>query len=228
MKTAVMTFGRMNPPTRGHFKLIKKMKEESGFVWVFLSSRQDNDRNPLSHEEKSHLLYSSRCMKGVGIGPSGCTNIFQALEYLDSLDYERVIIYAGSDRVGEFEGKFEKYNGKDFTFQEIIVKSAGDRSEDEYSATRAREAARKGDLDEYFDITSDISGFSLIRNIYGMNEYTPGSLVYWEHPSGISAKTHLSGWRINEHGEVYIVEGNNHSSLKLCDLDVFEMYYHMG
>ena len=225
MKTAVMTFGRMNPPTRGHLKLIERMKKENGFVWVFLSSRQDADRNPLSHEEKSRILYSNRRMKNVEIGPSECTNIFQALKYLDSLDYDRVIIYAGSDRVSEFDGKFEKYNGKDFTFQEIIVKSAGDRSEDSYSSTRARDAARKGDLDEYFEITRDMAGFSLIRNIYGMNEYTPGSLVHWVHPNGISANCHLSGWHIDEHGDVYIVDRDGRSSLKLCDLDVFEMSY---
>ena len=54
--TAVIAFGRMNPPTVGHEKLINKVINEAisrgGDPLVYLSKTQDSDKNPLSYDQK--------------------------------------------------------------------------------------------------------------------------------------------------------------------------------
>ena len=59
-KHHVMTFGRMNPPTTGHLKLIHKVKEvadkNNASHTVVASHSQDSKKNPLSGEQKvKHL-----------------------------------------------------------------------------------------------------------------------------------------------------------------------------
>ena len=56
----VMAFGRMNPPTTGHLKLIDKVKSVAqkvgGKHTVIVSHSQDTKKNPLSGEQKvKHL-----------------------------------------------------------------------------------------------------------------------------------------------------------------------------
>jgi hypothetical protein len=51
----------MNPPTPGHFGLIKKMFEEAiqhdvKKIYIILSSKTDDIKNPLEPEEKKYLL----------------------------------------------------------------------------------------------------------------------------------------------------------------------------
>jgi cytidyltransferase-like protein len=55
-KHHVMTFGRMNPPTTGHLKLINKVKEvadkHNASYSVIVSHSQDSKKNPLSSEQQ--------------------------------------------------------------------------------------------------------------------------------------------------------------------------------
>ena len=48
--TLTLGFGRFNPPTAGHEKLLDKIKDtaEGGSYTVYPSHSQDNDKNPLS------------------------------------------------------------------------------------------------------------------------------------------------------------------------------------
>ena len=50
--TAVMAFGRMNPPTIGHAKLVDAIKSQSGDPFIFLSQSQKPKTDPLSFEDK--------------------------------------------------------------------------------------------------------------------------------------------------------------------------------
>ena len=59
----IITVARMNPPTSGHFELIQKMFEEAILynvkkIYIILSSKTDNVKNPLKPEEKKYLLES--------------------------------------------------------------------------------------------------------------------------------------------------------------------------
>ena len=62
-KTAVLTFGRMNPPTIGHEvlaqKVIKTARQSSGTPLIFLSHSSDPKKNPLSYEEKVRLAQAA-------------------------------------------------------------------------------------------------------------------------------------------------------------------------
>ena len=53
-KTAYWTFGRMNPPTIGHLKLLDTLAKKAGKnpVKVFVSQSQDKKKNPLSYTDK--------------------------------------------------------------------------------------------------------------------------------------------------------------------------------
>ena len=59
-KTAVFTFGRFNPPTIGHQKLLQAVlrtaKSEGGKPFIFGSHSQDKKKNPLSYKEKEECL----------------------------------------------------------------------------------------------------------------------------------------------------------------------------
>ena len=60
LKTAVFAFGRMNPPTMGHAKLIAKViavaKKEGGTPMVYPSKTEDKKSNPLSFRTKVKVL----------------------------------------------------------------------------------------------------------------------------------------------------------------------------
>ena len=60
-KIAVFAFGRMNPPTIGHKKLVDKMAGYPGDHFLFLSHTQKPKTDPLSFAEKVFLkMVSSR------------------------------------------------------------------------------------------------------------------------------------------------------------------------
>ena len=55
-RTAVLAFGRMNPPTRGHQLIIDKINDTArmygGTPMLFLSHSNDSKKNPLSYDIK--------------------------------------------------------------------------------------------------------------------------------------------------------------------------------
>jgi hypothetical protein len=54
----------------------------------------------------------------------------QILKDLEKEGYKKAIMFAGSDRVPEFKALLNKYNGKEYNFDEIQVISAGERDPD--------------------------------------------------------------------------------------------------
>jgi len=58
--TAVFAFGRFNPPTIGHQKLLNKVvstaQQVDGKGYVFLSQKQNNKTDPLSFQEKQSYI----------------------------------------------------------------------------------------------------------------------------------------------------------------------------
>jgi nicotinic acid mononucleotide adenylyltransferase len=150
--TAVMAFGRMNPPTIGHAKLVDAIKSQSGDPFIFLSQSQKPKTDPLSFEDK--LRYANTFFPGVTIGHPEVKTIIQALQKVESLGYQDLIYVAGSDRVQAFDELLNKYNGKDFTFKSIKVVSAGERDPDAdgaegMSASKMRQAAVDNDIESF-------------------------------------------------------------------------------
>jgi nicotinic acid mononucleotide adenylyltransferase len=149
-KTAVVSWGRMNPPTIGHEKLANKVastaKANNAVPIVYLTHSQDAKKNPLSYEDKYMF---ARAAFGSMMQKSNAKTIIQVMQELQK-KFTDVILVAGADRVKEFETLLNKYNGKDFTLNSIKVVSAGERDPDAegvegMSASKMRAAAAAGD-----------------------------------------------------------------------------------
>lgn len=148
-KVAVFTFGRMNPPTAGHKKVIDKVMHlgSEGDHIVFLSQTQDKKKNPL--DWKTKVAFVKEMFPGIKVANAPeAKSPFQALEWLEKQGYTDVKVVVGSDRVEEFTTRMTPY-AKDM-FNSFEVVNAGSRDPDAegvsgMSATKAREAAVAGD-----------------------------------------------------------------------------------
>ena len=153
-KTAVFAFGRMNPPTIGHAKLVDVIKGQPGDPFLFLSHTQDSKKNPLTFAEK--VFFARKCFgQGITIGHDGVRTIIDCCKFLYSRKYTDLIYVAGDDRVKDFDTLLNKYNGgEDYTFNSINVISAGQRDPDAegaegMSASKMKQAAVDGDLQSF-------------------------------------------------------------------------------
>ena len=137
-KVVYFTFGRMNPPTIGHGKLLDVLAAKSGRnpYKVFLSQSQDSKKNPLSYSDKIKSIRKMFPKHARNIMIS--KNIKTAMDILSTLydqGFRKVAMVVGSDRVIEFETLLNKYNGKEarhgfYNFMDIKVISAGERDPD--------------------------------------------------------------------------------------------------
>ena len=157
-KTIAFTFGRFNPPTIGHLKLMDKVKSASSDYKIYLSRSEDSKKNPLGARQKLTLMkkmFRTHASK-IEINPSN--NVLDILVKLYDT-HHRVIMVVGSDRVREFNTLLNKYNNVKsrhgyYYFEDIKVVSAGDRDPDAegaagMSASKMRAAAAKGDLEAF-------------------------------------------------------------------------------
>jgi nicotinic acid mononucleotide adenylyltransferase len=146
-KIAAFAYGRMNPPTTGHKKLIDVISTQPGDHFLFLTHTQDAKSNPLSFADK--LDYAEKMFPSIKVGDAGVKTIIDAMQKLQSMGYKDIIYVAGSDRVQQFDELLNKYNGKDYQFNSIRTVNAGMRDPDAegaagVSASRAREYAVQG------------------------------------------------------------------------------------
>jgi hypothetical protein len=152
-KIAVFAFGRMNPPTIGHKKLVDKMAGYPGDHFLFLSHTQKPKTDPLSFAEKVFFAQKS-FGSSVTVGNKDVKTIIQAMQHLQSQGYNEVVYIAGSDRVESFTKLLNTYNGKDYEFDNIDVVSAGERDPDAegaegMSASKLKAAAVEDDFETF-------------------------------------------------------------------------------
>jgi nicotinic acid mononucleotide adenylyltransferase len=147
----VISFGRMNPVTVGHEKLVNQVlnvaSKEGGEPAIYLSHSSDPKKNPLSYEDK--LFFAQKAFGRI-VKKSPARTIIEVAKQLQGL-YKNLTVVVGSDRVKEFETLLNKYNGKDYKFNKINVVSAGERDPDAegvegMSASKMRAAAADGDF----------------------------------------------------------------------------------
>lgn len=158
-KQVFFTFGRMNPPTIGHEKLLDKLAQSSrgSSYRVYLSQSQDNKKNPLPYVEKVKIARKMfpRHARSIMLNKKVKT-IFEALTTIYNEGFANINMVVGSDRVSEFDILINRYNGKKgkhgfYNFRKINVISAGQRDPDAEgtsgaSATKQREAAKSNDF----------------------------------------------------------------------------------
>ena len=148
-KTIVFTFGRFEPPTIGHEKLVTKIVEVArsrrAHHAVYLSQSHDNTRNPLEWDFKRRVCEAA--FKGVNI--SHDTSIRSPFIALNSFFgvYENAVLVVGQDQVTEFEDRMLEYAGINGINLEVM--SAGNRIDEAegvegISATKMRQYALEG------------------------------------------------------------------------------------
>lgn len=137
-KVVYFTFGRMNPPTIGHGKLLDKLASLAGRnpYKVFLSQSQDASKNPLSYTDKVKHVRKMfpKHARSVMISRDVRTAIEAAVE-LYNQGFRKIVMVVGADRIREFDVLLNKYNGKEarhgfYNFKDIKVASAGERDPD--------------------------------------------------------------------------------------------------
>ncbi len=153
-KLAVFTFGRFNPPTGGHEKMINAVNEvaknRGGTPFIFPSTTHDAKKNPLPHDVK--VQFMSKLFPGSNVvNEPSIKNPFQASGYLNSNGFTDLVMVVGSDRVEEFRNRFNRATEY---FDSFEIVSAGERDPDAegvsgMSGTKAREAAISGDIGKF-------------------------------------------------------------------------------
>ena len=152
--TLTVAFGRFNPPTTGHEKLLDTVASSSdeGDYIIVPSRSQDKKKNPLDPDTKVDVMkqmYPKHSGKIVN-DPSNRT-IFDVLKKAHMDGYSGIRILGGADRVKEFDKLTNSYNGKLYQFDNVEVLSAGDRDPDSddvsgMSASKQRKSAAEGDF----------------------------------------------------------------------------------
>ena len=186
--TISITFGRFNPPTTGHEKLLDKVSREAksngGEYRIYPSRSEDPKKNPLDAGTKIKYMRMAYPDHANAIVDNGdMRTIFDVLTALDSDGYSSVNIVVGGDRVSEFNSLAQKYNGELYTFDEIKVTSAGERDPDAegvegMSASKMRKAAAEDDFDAFSQGTPEGLGkdgseklFLTLRQAMKVEEY---------------------------------------------------------
>lgn len=161
-KPVVMAFGRMNPPTIGHEKLVNKVQEIAHDYnaphHIIISHSVDAKKNPLDIRRK--LIHAKRFFPGANIEASSKEQptFLQHAARLNQMGHDHLVMVAGSDRIPEYEKKLQQYNGegpgKLFNFKKIEVKSAGQRDPDAegaegMSASKMREHAQNNNFSSF-------------------------------------------------------------------------------
>ena len=162
--TAVFTFGRFNPPTTGHEKLIDALAREQGKnsgapMYVYPSHSQNPKKDPLPHNKKVAYMKKMFPKYKKNIKVSRARNVFDIAVELHNKGHKAIVMVVGSDRVDEFANLLDKYNGEDgrhgfYGFDDIKVVSAGERDPDAegvtgMSASKMRAAAGANEFDQF-------------------------------------------------------------------------------
>jgi nicotinamide mononucleotide adenylyltransferase len=161
-KTIYFTFGRMNPPTIGHGKLLEALakKASKNPYRIFLSQSTDAKKNPLSYQDKVKAVRKMfpRHARSVMYNKK-VRNAMEAASVMYDEGYKNVVMVVGSDRINEFSALLKKYNGKEgrhgfYNFKNINVVSAGERDPDAegvegMSASKMRSFAQNNDFTSF-------------------------------------------------------------------------------
>jgi hypothetical protein len=240
-REVVFTFGRFNPPTIGHGKLIAKVATlaTGNNYHIYASQSNDPKKNPLEYKEK--LAVMRKMFPKFGRNIIDDKKAKTALHIASSLydqGYTQVTMVVGSDRISEFKTLLNKYNnvsGKHgyYDFPDgILVVSAGDRDPDSddvdgMSASKMRAAAIQGDFKSFSngipkEYGDDMALFNLIRKRMGLKEMV-NFRKHVQLPT-ISEKRerYISGAIFNEgdtvyaHGKVEITIQERKSNYVVC------------
>jgi len=184
-KKLIFAFGRFNPPTTGHGKLMREVitqarKNNANHI-VYASASQDKRSNPL--DVKTKVKFMQKMFPQNKIKAAGGTQrtFMEILKFYNKKMYGEIIMIAGSDRIKEFQKLADKYNGKDYDYKSIKVISSGERDPDAegitgMSASKMREMAKNDDYRNFKKGIVNLSNsdtkslFDAVKKGMGINE----------------------------------------------------------
>ena len=167
------TFGRMNPPTIGHGKLLDALAKKAGRnpYKVYLSQSNNNKKDPVPYANKVKHVRKMFPKHGRSIVINKkVVTPFYALSDLYDQGFRQVVMVAGSDRVNEYEARLNKYNGKKgphgfYNFKGgIKIVNAGARDPDAEGAEGA-----SGTKQRKYAADNNFTGFSQDADTYPYN-----------------------------------------------------------
>jgi hypothetical protein len=183
-KAVVITFGRFQPPTIGHEKLInaviahaQKMGAEHR---IYASQSFDGNRpkaaikNPLQYTDKIKFMRKMFPKANIVMGDDDTNTFMRVLYQLQKEKYTTVHVVVGDDRVPEINSTVKQYLGSDdpetgLNFEDFKVVSAGKRDPEAkgvegMSASKLRAAAADNDFKLFKKGMP--SGFSGARDLF--------------------------------------------------------------
>jgi hypothetical protein len=164
MSMATFCFGRMNPPTVGHKKVIQQTVElGKEHAYIFASNKHDPKSDPLDYEVKTEFIKKIHPDYSNFMVTEYVRDPWQAACWLYDRGYRHMTFIAGSDRLGPGNRSLETAlnnwnsgpsrttdyargpNGREYVVLNFV--SSGDRkdSTNNASGTLAREYAKLGD-----------------------------------------------------------------------------------
>jgi hypothetical protein len=187
-----VTFGRFNPPTIGHQKLLDAAKKAAGkgSLRIYPSRSHDPKKNPYDPDEKIDVMkqmYPDHA--GNIVNDPNSKTIFDVLKQAHEDGFSSVKIVVGGDRVKEFTKISGDYNGKLYDFSDVETVSAGDRDPDAegiggMSASKMRKAAIEDDFETYRtgipDAIDDKTAKMMMTNLKKRMKVTKESWNLWE------------------------------------------------
>ena len=158
-KSISFSFGRFNPPTIGHEKLMDNTRKANRNYRIYASQTQDAKKNPLNFRSKVSIMKAMFPVHARSISTDKVTTAIDVMVNLYKEKYTDVVMVVGSDRVDEFDKLLKAYNGKKarhgyYKFKSIRVISAGERDPDAegvsgMSASKMRKAAQDNDYKSF-------------------------------------------------------------------------------
>jgi len=224
-KTAAVAFGRMNPPTIGHQKVVDailKQKADAHFLFVSQTHKPTGKNktrleNPLPFDVK--LGFIQQAFPNIDIGDTSVGTAIGILQNLEKQGFENVIFVCGSDRVAAFTELFNKQNGIDYDLKSIKIVSSGARDPDAegaegMSASKMRAAAIVNDFKLFkTGLPAGLQGdaeevFSAVRQglepwlEQGVAEASLGNVLPWpEVANKIGSAMKAMGWKAQRKGD---------------------------
>ena len=174
MSTAYFTYGRFQPPHKGHAKILNALKEQAnrdGVDHYVFCSHSYNDTNPILPEQKINFMQRLFPDNNIVEADIHVINPYHAMRVLDE-NYDHVKFFVGGDRVEQYQSMHEymDHPTKGYTFETFEIVNAGDRVDESddiamMSGTRARVLASEGKYEEFASMipTKDTS---LVEELY--------------------------------------------------------------
>ena len=201
LDTLTVVFGRFNPPTKGHEKLLQQAEKAAagGDLKIYPSRTQDNKKNPIDPDMKvSYMRKMFPQYEEQIINDPEMRSIFHVLVTAAEEGYTGINIVVGADRLGEFENLATKYNGDLYNFKEIKTISAGPRDDDAEGVEGVSSSKqRKAVMDD------DYQAFK--RGLPGGMDDADGQALFDAVRTGLSQKKDKKSKEVEEEIDLWMV-----------------------